>query len=281
VLYIPGSGSNMGGFGAIFKTGPGTLDDVLVRFPGALKIAQAGNPERRGSGELGSGRQGMNWNIRETLLQGKRYNDAWLAYERGDSAEPPKVDLRLENLRKLFNKEIPVVVHTQIYQVVMMTVSMLHDELDLNVVIDHGTFDGYKLAPEMAKRGIPAMLGPRGIYYDREVGQIFGIPAMYYQGGVMAVGVNTDSPVIPQEDLVFQAAMAVHFGLPEDVALRGLTIEAAKALMIDDRVGSLEVGKDADIIIRNGPPIDIRSRVEQAFIDGRLIYDITRERQIY
>src|SRR6266853_980111 len=88
ITFIPGSGTNMGGWGALMKTGPGTLDDVVVRFPGVLKIAQAGNPERTG-GEVGSGRMGMNFVIREQLREGMGYVKDWDDYDAGRRKEKP------------------------------------------------------------------------------------------------------------------------------------------------------------------------------------------------
>jgi len=95
ITFIPGSGTNMGGWGALMKTGPGKLEDVLIRFPGVLKIAQAGNPERRG-GEVGSGRMGMNYVIRDQLREGMGYTHDWDEYEAGRKKDKPKIDLRLE-----------------------------------------------------------------------------------------------------------------------------------------------------------------------------------------
>lgn len=277
ICYIPGSGTNMGGFGVLMKTGPGEPEDVILRAPGVLKIAQAGNPERR-SGETGSGRMGMNFVIRQQLREGQYYVRQWDAFEKGE-APRPEVDLRLEYFKPLFRREIPVVVHTQQYQVIQSTIRMLHDEMNLRVVIDHGTFDAYKLGEELAKRNIPVMAGPRGFLLDRDRGQIMGIVNEYEKRGIDVLGVNTDAPVIPQEELFFQAAMAVRYGWTEERAIRGVTIEVAKALMIDDRVGSLEVGKDADIVITTGSIIDPRNYVKQTFIDGRSVYDIRHDRR--
>ena len=178
VCYIPGSGTNMGGFGAIIKTGPGKLDDVLVRFPGVLKIAQWGNPERR-DGTLGSGRMGMNWIIRDQLEEGREYVKAWDDYESGESAERPEVDLRLEYFKPLFHREIPVLVHTQGYQGIQATLGMLDDEMNLRIIIGHGTFEGYLIADEIIKRDVPVMAGPRGFRLDPDDGQIHGIVAEY------------------------------------------------------------------------------------------------------
>ncbi len=278
ICYIPGSGTNMGGWGTLMKTGPGRPEDVIIRAPGVLKIAQSGNPERSG-GEVGSGRMGMNHVIRQQLLEGRLYVQQWDAWERGELSEKPEFNLRLEYFKPLFHREIPVVVHTQAYQVVQSTLRILHDEMNLRVVIDHGTFDSYKITDEIIKRNIPVMAGPRGFRYEPEDGQIKGIVAEYDQRGLKNLGVNTDAPVIPQEELFFQAAMAVRYGWTEEQAIRGITIEAAKALMIDDRVGSLEAGKDADIIIATGSIIDPRNYVTQVFIDGTSVYDTRTDRR--
>jgi imidazolonepropionase-like amidohydrolase len=278
ITFIPGSGTNMGGWGALMKTGPGKLDDVLVRFPGVLKIAQAGNPERQG-GEVGSGRMGMNYIIRDQLRQGMGYTRDWDEYEAGRRKEKPATNLRLEYFKPLFRQQIPVVVHTQGYQVIMSTLRILHDEMKLKVVIDHGCFDSNEISHEILKRNIPVMAGPRGFRYDPAVGQIKGQVAGFADRGITALGVNTDAPVIPQEELSFQATMAVRLGWTDEAALRGLTIEPAKALMIDKRVGSLEVGKDADIVITTGSILDPRHYVVQTIIDGSVAYDIKKDKR--
>jgi imidazolonepropionase-like amidohydrolase len=278
IIFIPGSGTNMGGWGTLMKTGPGKLEDVVMRFPGALKIAQAGNPERRG-GEVGSGRMGMNHVIREQLREGMGYTKDWDDFEAGRRPDKPAVNLRLEYFKPLFRRQIPVVVHTQGYQVIMSTLRILHDEMNLKLVIDHGCFDSNLLSEEIIKRGIPVMAGPRGFRFDQATGKIIGQVAGFADRGVKALGVNTDAPVVPQEELWFQATMAVKLGWNDEAALRGLTIEPAKALMCDNRVGSLEVGKDADIVISTGSILDPRCYVTQVYIDGVAVYDITKERR--
>lgn len=278
ICFIPGSGTNMGGWGALMKAGPGTAEEVIIRAPGVLKIAQSGNPERR-AGELGSGRMGMNYVIRQQLEEGRMYVRAWDAWEGGLRSTKPAVNLRLEYFKPLFRHQIPVVVHTQAYQVVQSTLRILHDEMKLKVVIDHGTFDSYKLSEEIIKRKIPVMAGPRGFRLEPENGQIVGILPEFAKRGVKALGMNTDAPVVPQEEFFFQATMAVRYGWNEAAAIRGLTIEPAKALMIDDRVGSLEPGKDADIVITTGAIIDPRHYVVESFIDGQSVYDIKIDRR--
>ncbi len=111
------------------------------------------------------------------------------------------------------------------------------------------------------------------VYYDRA----YGVRAMLNAG--MTVALSTDAPVVPQEELPFQATMAVRLGWNDEAALRGLTIEPAKALMIDKRVGSLEVGKDADILITTGSILDPRHYVVKVLIDGAVAYDIKKDRR--
>jgi imidazolonepropionase-like amidohydrolase len=221
----------------------------------------------------------MNHVIRQQLTEGQLYVRQWDAYEAGRIKKKPELNLRLEYFKPLFHREIPVVVHTQQYQVVQSTLRLLVDEMNLKIVIDHGEFDAYKLAKQIIDRDVPVMAGPRGFWYDRSDGQVKGLVAEYAKLGVVSLGVNTDAPVIPQEELSFQATMAVRYGWDEESAVRGLTIEAAKALMVDNRVGSLEPGKDADIVISTGSIIDPRNYVEQVFINGSSVYDIKKDRR--
>jgi imidazolonepropionase-like amidohydrolase len=278
VLTIPGSGSNMGGFGVIQKTFGERPEEVLVRYPGALKIAQAGNPEQ-GDGDLGAGPMGMNWLIRDVLTRGLDYHKAWESFERGETKIPPARHPRYEPLRGLFRGEYPAAVHTQQMQVVQSTWRIVHDELGIDVVIDHGTFDGYLNAPELVKRQIPVANGPREFWYDRTQGRFIGLAAAWYWLGLRDnnVSVNTDAPVVPQEELIFQLSMSVRMGLPEEKALSSLTIGTARMLKIDHRVGSLEVGKDADIAMWTGDPLDPRHRTQIVFVNGKVAYDADRD----
>jgi imidazolonepropionase-like amidohydrolase len=231
-------------------------------------VAQAGNPERY-SGVLGSTRTGMTWHIRETLEKGLAYGRAWMAYEKGERPEPPPHDPRFENFRGIAKGEIPVIVHTQNTMVLQSTIRLFHDELGVDCILSHASFDAYRNAALAATRGMAVNVGPRMVLYNSRDGRIHGLGAEWHRGGVKSLTINTDAPVVPQEDLVTQAAVAVRFGLPEDVALRGITIECAKQLKIDHRIGSLEVGKDADIVIHSGPPLDMRTRILAVFVNGK------------
>jgi imidazolonepropionase-like amidohydrolase len=276
VLFIPGSGSNMGGQGILMKTAPGGYEQNEIRNPGSLKLAQAGNPERW---TIRPGRTFMNWNTRNTFKRGIAYAKRWEKWSTGEGPKPEH-DPQLEIFQALYEKRAQVSTHTQIYQVVLMTITMVRLELGLDVFIDHGSFDGYRTAALAEEAGVPAILGPRAISrsYDGFVdmdGKILGMAAEYQRRGHTRIGFNTDSPIIPQEELFLQAALGVRYGMDDSNVeqVRGLTIIPAETAGISKRVGSLEVGKDADILVVSGDPADPRTKTLMVFVDGNRIYD--------
>jgi imidazolonepropionase-like amidohydrolase len=185
-------------------------------------------------------------------------------------------------MRGLFQRKWPVIIHTADARDVMATVRIFNDEFNIPCIVSHGEFGGYKSAPEIAKRNLPANIGPRT--YDWTImvqdGRCYGIAAKYFEAGVKKLSINTDSPVVPEEELIVQAAMCVRLGLPEETALRAVTIEPARAALIDHRLGSLEVGKDADIVIWTGNPLDVRNRPLLSMIGGKVAYDERKGRRV-
>jgi imidazolonepropionase-like amidohydrolase len=280
VLFIPGSGVNVGGQGILLKTGFARFEEMRVRDPGSLKIAQAGNPERWA---IGVGRSLMNWNTRDTLRRGVAYAQRWREHGQG-RGERPRVDPQFEVFRPLLAKTTQISVHTQMYQVVLMTLTMLRGEFGFDCYIDHGEWWGSRAAPLAERLGVQAIIGPREIdstipgFIDTD-GQIRGIAAEYQRQGHSMIGFNTDSPIVPESELSLQAAVACRYGFEngEMQALRGLTIVPATTAGIDARVGSLEPGKDADVLVVDGDPADPRTAVDVVFIEGRRVYDASRE----
>ncbi len=284
VLYIPGSGTNMGGQGVLIKTGVDHYEDAVIRDPGSLKVAQWGNPE---SWTVGIGMSFENWNTRNTLRRGMAYARLQKAGEEGTG---PKVERNImwDIFPELLAHRVQVSTHTQVYQVVLMTITMIKEELGIDVYIDHGEFQGYRAAEKAQKEGVPAIIGPRN--FDRTYkgfvgmdtdGKWLGIAAEYQKRGHKQIGFNTDAPVIPAEELFLQTAIAVRYGLDNTNmdTVRGLTIVPAKTAGIDKRMGSLEVGKDADFLVITGDPADPRNHLQKAYIDGKRAYDVTLEGQ--
>jgi len=315
IMTIPGSGGNHSGFGVIWKFAGGSRDELIVRKLGGMKIAQAYNPERR-AGDIGLSRMGMWWMLREMFNRAKSYDAEWTAFEQSkqrradqsvrlastsipaidtaksknanpkSKAQQPKAPLfraGLENMRAVFQKKTPVFVHTAGGRDVFQTMHMFHDVYGLPVVVSHGEFGAFRIAQEAAKRDIPCNIGPRlydftGQVYDRK---FYSIPGEYVRAGVQNVSLNTDCPVIPGEELFLQGTLSIRLGMDEDLALRALTINPAKAIGIADRVGSLEVGKDADFVIKKGSLFDPRNPIEKVIINGRTVYVHGQRRKGY
>ena len=287
VLHIPGSATNMGGQGFLIRTTGEHYEAALIRDPGSLKLAQAGNPE--GRGPWFPGRSFMNFNTRSTFRRGVNYAKKWEAYEAGHGPRPER-DLQFDIFRNLLKGEAQVSTHTQIYQVVEMTLTMVAEEMELPVYIDHGTFDGWRAAAHAEELGVPAILGPRQITtgirapgfaeYDQD-GAIYGVAAKYQEEGHTLVGFNTDCIGGPsafgpgQEELSLQAAMGARYGFRVDdlQGVRGVTSVPAVAAGVADQMGSLEPGKEATLIATTGDPNDPRCSVECVWVLGEKVYD--------
>lgn len=272
-LLIPGSGTNISGFGTLVKFAGATVDEMVIKAPGSIKVAQAGNPERYW---YGVGRTMMNYNTRQTLEKALAYHEAWTAFEKGETITKPAFNPIYDDFRGLFRREYVASVHTQIYQVVMTTLDMLAVKLKLHTVLDHSTFDAWKLArivKEIGEDNVWTICGPRAFYLDNTVRSMRGISASWYGNGLRHVGTNTDAPVIPQEQLPFQAAMGCYFGTPRYHAIKSITQIPAEAMLIADRVGSIQPGKDADFGIWTGDPIDPRSSCRLTVINGKVVHD--------
>ncbi len=273
-LIIPGSGSTIGGLGTLVKTAGPDFAERLIRFPGALKIAlhaRGGNPARR-AGDLGSTRLGLHHMLKVVMAQARDYHQAWTQHEAGQ-CDRPEFSPRLEPLRGLFRREFPVILHAYGQNDTMTAIRILQRGLGLPIVISHGVYDSFKIGSELAASGAPMNIGPRQFefYESRFIGNANAL----HRAGVR-VSICTDAPVVAQDQLALQAAMAVRLGFPESAALRGLTIEPARAIGIDNRVGALQPGLDADLIAVTGDPLDPRNRPRLVMIDGRVVLDQRR-----
>jgi imidazolonepropionase-like amidohydrolase len=283
ILTIPGSGTNVSGFGVLYKTFGRTADEMIVRRLGVLKVAQSWNPERP-AGDLGASRMGMSWMLRDVLGRGRDYAAAWDAYERGETKEQPAFDPTLEPLRGLFRGEYPVLIHTAAAGDVMATMRMFHDELHVPCIISHGEFRGFLVGREAGQRNLPVNIGPRIFDYGSLLNNHFyGIAANYVREGAIErnVSFTTDAGVVPEDELFHQVCMAVRLGFAEDEALRSVTINPARAVLLENRVGSIEVGKDADLVIKGGPPFDLETPVELVFVNGQLAFDYQKPRRYH
>jgi len=266
----PGSGNPIGGQTVAIKTWGRVVDRMVLRQPSGLKSALGENPKRvyNEKKQTPSTRLGTAAVIRGALVAATNY------IAKQDAAEadkPVERDLKLEALARVLRREIPWRQHCHRADDIA-TALRIADEFGYRLVIDHGT-EAHLLADILAERGIPVVIGP--LFTSRSKVELrnrsLANPGRLARAGV-TIAITTDHPVVPINFLVFQAAIAVKEGLDGDTALRAITLTPATIMGVDDRIGSLAVGKDADLCLWSGDPLDVSSRVEAAWMDGREIY---------
>jgi len=183
-------------------------------------------------------------------------------------------DLKLEALGRVLRREIPWRQHCHRADDIA-TAMRIAEEFGYDLVIDHGT-EAHLLADLIAARDIPVIIGP--LMTSRSKVELrnrsLRNPGLLAQAGV-TISITTDHPVVPIHFLIHQATLSVKHGLDRDTALRALTINPARVAGIDTRLGSIEAGKDADLAIWSGDPLDVFSRVQRALINGTEIYTET------
>jgi imidazolonepropionase-like amidohydrolase len=271
----PGSGNPIGGQTVAVRCWGRTVDDMVLREPAGLKSALGENPKRVYSEkkETPATRLGTAAVIRSAFVDASNYL-AKQEKEKNQSSERSMVtdrDLKLEALGRVLRREIPWRQHCHRADDIA-TAMRLAAEFGYDLVIDHGT-EAYLLADKIAAAGIPVVIGP--LLTSRSKVELrnrsLANPGRLAAAGV-TIAITTDHPVVPVHFLIHQATLAVKEGLDPDVALRAVTIHPARIIGVADRLGSLSVGKDADLVIWSGDPLDVMSRAEVAYIAGQEIY---------
>ena len=269
----PGSANVIGGTFAAIKLYGKRVDKMILKDPVAMKVAFGENPKRCYSNmkKSPSTRMATAALLREMLFKTKRYmEDKEEAEKNGTKA--PAFDMKLEAMIPVLKKEIPLKAHAHRADDIFTSIRIAR-EFDVDITLDHCT-DGSLITDELAEEGLPAFVGPSlGKKSKIELAnKSFETPGILTKAGVK-VSIITDAPVIPLQYLPMCAGMAVKAGLDIEEAWKSITINPATAIGIAGRVGSLEAGKDADVVIHNGNPLtDIDSSVATAIIDGKIIY---------
>ena len=272
VFTGPGSANVVGGEGVILKTAGTVVDRMILKAPAGLKIAFGENPKfaYQHQKKMPSTRMGTAALLRQLLNEARNYLQRQQS-NRNNHDKFPDCDLRLEAVTRVLRREIPLRAHAHRADD-MMTAIRIAAEYEMDLVLEHAT-EGHLIAGELAARGVPAVVGPslsnRSKVELKE--KTFSTPAVLAAQGVK-VAIMTDHPVVPIEYLSLCAALAHKEGLTEMQALRAITIDAARILGVADRIGSIEPGKDADLIILNGPLFNLMTRVETVFINGQVVY---------
>jgi imidazolonepropionase-like amidohydrolase len=271
----PGSGNPIGGQTAALKCWGRTVDEMLLKAPAGMKSALGENPKRvyGERKQTPATRLGTAAVIRGALVDAGNYLAKIDAEQRKpeDERKPIDRDLKLEALGRVLRREIPWRQHCHRADDIA-TALRIAEEFGYELVIDHGT-EAHLLADILAAKSIPVIIGP--LFTSRSKVELrnrsLDNPGKLAAAGVM-IAITTDHPVVPINFLAHQAALSVKHGLDRDTALRALTINPARIIGIDDRLGSIEPGKDADLVVWSGDPLDVLSRVQHALIDGTEIY---------
>jgi imidazolonepropionase-like amidohydrolase len=272
VIARPGSGNVIGGQSAALKLRGRTVDDMVLKFPCDMKMAM-GRKSYGSKGQLPVTKMGTAYVVRNAMLEAMDYRDALARYEKqkakNPDAPPPARNLKSEAMLQVLNRELPVHIHASPADDIMTAVRLADEFNFLRLSIGHGN-DSYKIAEELAKRNVVVVVGPQMVVFDDD-GTAINLAQALHEKGV-TVHIMTDADVVQQEFLRFQAAIAVKYGMDPADALRTITINPARWMDLEDRIGSIEAGKDADLVIFDGDPFDINTRVLRVFIDGKVVY---------
>ena len=289
VQVLPGSSNLVGGQSAVIKLRHGSAEQMLFKgAPPGMKLAFGENPKRVHGERLEQGpvtRMGNAAILRQALAQARDYRRRWDDYRAGregktgegrggrDSEnEPPGRDLKLEALADMLEGKFRP--HVHVYRADdILTVFRIADEFGFKIASLQHCLDGYKVAEEIARRGVGVATFADRWGFKMETWDATPENASRLHRAGARVALMTDHPVIEQRYLIHEAARAVRYGLPEEEAYRSVTLHPAWILGIDDRVGSLEPGKDADFVLFDGPPLLVRSHVARVWIDGVQIYE--------
>ena len=270
----PGSGNVVGGTFVAIKMHGKRVDDMILKYPVAMKCAFGENPKRvyGGQKKMPITRMGTAALLRDLLARTVEYDEAKKAYAADPkNAKKPPVDVKLEAMLPVVHKEIPLKAHAHRADDIFTSLRIAK-EFDVDITLDHCT-EGHLIVDELVKEGKGVLVGPTmGDKSKFELkNKSFETPKALNEAG-LTMCIITDAPVIPLEYLSLCAGLAVNAGLDEQEAWKAITINPAKITGIADRVGSLEVGKDADVAIFRGNPItDLQYKTEYTIINGEIV----------
>ncbi len=276
VQILPGSGNNIGGWATIIKLNGGqTLEEI--RFPNAplsMKWAWGENQKRAygSKGEAPSTLMGEAAVVRQKLCEAQNYAAKRKAWEEGGrKGAPPERNLQLEALAQVLEGKVRLNIHS--YQVNHFeALFRIADEFHFPIAVLHHALDAYMIAPEIARRNIGVVTFASSWGFKVEAWDAIPQNAFLLWKKGATVSFHTDNPVIEERYYIEQAAIAAHYGMPDEAALEAVTINPARLLGIDRAVGSIEPGKDADLAVWDGYPLELRSHVNRVYIDGKLVY---------
>ena len=262
----PGSANVVGGQFAVVKTSGRRIDDLILKFPSAMKVAFGENPKVNYAGMNTSPvtRMAIAGMLREELVNARSY------LEKRDRGQTD-YNLHYEAWRPVFAGEIPLKAHVHRVDDIFTAIRIAR-EFELNMTLDHCS-EGHLIAEEIVASGFPAVVGPDLTTRNKiEVQNVaFKTAGILAKAGVM-VSVTTDHPVSLIQSLPLCVGMSVKHGLPMEEGFRAMTTNAAKICGVSDRIGSIEPGKDADLAVFDGNPMEVFTDTLMTIIDGEIVY---------
>ena len=257
LLVTPGSNATYGGQIVVIKTPPKpTVEEMLLKVDGQTKMSMAAT--------MGTGTSEM----REWFQKGKEYLAKWERWEAGGQEGPPPTrDLQLEGIAKQLTGEFTTHIHAQTAIEMQYALKMAR-EFGLKVNIEHA-FDGWKMVDDIKASGVTITYGPMIYAFANDA---FHTPGILAREGV-TVALTMDSASDFEKHHLHHAQLAVRYGMDPMEALRSVTIVPAEILGVEDRVGSLEVGKDGDVVILDGDPMSTYTRVLHTIVEGEVVYE--------
>ena len=264
-----GSANAIGGTWIAVKTVGNCVDDMIIKTPVAMKCALGENPKRCYREKGNAARMSTASVIRNMLFKAREYLNK--KEKAGDDIfKQPAFDFKCEAMIPVLKKEIPLKIHAHQANDIL-TAIRLAKEFDVDLTIEHVT-EGHLIADKLAEYSYPLAVGPSLTHASKFELQnkSWTTPGILAAKGCQ-VSIITDSPVIPQEYLPLCAGLAVKAGMDQFEALKAITINPAKQIGISDRVGSIEIGKDADIVITDGDPMVSSTAIKKVFINGETV----------
>ena len=258
----PGSANVIGGTFFAYKTKGNCIDEMSIQNPLAMKAAFGENPKRCYQGKKIDTRMQISALLRETLEKTKEY------MKKKELGKDIAYDQKLEAMIPVVKREIPLKCHAHRADDIL-TVIRIAKEYDIKVTLDHVT-DARCIIPQIKESGFPCICGPALTHKSKfELANMsFETPNELYKAGIL-FSIITDSPVVPQQYLSLSAALAAKAGLPEYEAIKAITINPAKILGLDNRVGSIKEGKDADFVICTKNILDTTNEIKDVYVDGK------------
>ena len=258
----PGSANVLGGTFFAYKTKGNCIDEMTIQNPIAMKAAFGENPKRCYQGKKIDTRMQISALLRETLEKTKEY------LAKKEAGKDVAYDQKLEAMIPVVKRELPLKCHAHRADDILTAIRIAKEE-NIKITLDHVT-DARCILPQIKESGFPCICGPALTHKSKfELANMsFETPNELYKAGIL-FSIITDSPVIPQQYLSLSAALAAKAGLPEYEAIKAITINPAKILGLDNRVGSIKVGKDADFVICTKNILDTQNEITAVYVDGK------------